>query len=455
MREIRPANRSALRAIIGPVSDACSIQSMIASKRDGLALSYREIEAAVLGFTRGRVSEGQMAALLMAVVLRGMSARETADLTTAMLKSGERLDLSSVPGIKVDKHSTGGVGDKTTLVVAPLVASFGVPVPKMSGRALGHTGGTIDKLECIPGLRTDLSAEQFRQQVGAIGVAIAAQTAEMVPADKKIYALRDATATVESIPLIASSVMSKKLAAGADAIVLDVKAGNGALVRDLAAARELAAAMVEIGAQLGKKTVALVTRMEEPLGHAVGDCVELAEAVSTLKGAGPPDFAELCELVAGHMLVLGGVVRSQEEGEAVARQGLRSGAGLGKLRQLVEAQRGDVAVLDEPETMLRQAELRPVTAERKGYVTGVDARRVGWAVRALKEATGAHKRICGVILHAKTGDRAAVGEPLATVLGARSSGAALDTATGEIAAAYRLGDTPPPSSKLLVDVLGA
>ena len=247
-----------------------NVTEIIARKRDRQELTAEMIAALVSGFVRGEVSEGQMAAFLMAILLNGMSVRESADLTLAMVNTGARLDLSAISGIKVDKHSTGGVGDKTTLVVAPLVAALGVPVPKMSGRGLGHTGGTIDKLEAIPGLTTDLSPERFCAQVAEIGVAIAAQTGRMVPADKLIYALRDATATVESIPLIASSVMSKKLAVGADAILLDVKAGSGAFMPDLARARELAQAMVKIGVQHGKRMVAVVSRMDQPLGRAVG-----------------------------------------------------------------------------------------------------------------------------------------------------------------------------------------
>ncbi len=431
------------------------IRSIIAKKRDGLELTAQEIEEAVNGFTQGLVSEAQMAALLMAIVWRGLSLRETAELTLAMLASGERLDLSSIPGVKVDKHSTGGVGDKTTLVVAPLVAAFGVPVPKMAGRALGHTGGTIDKLECIPGLRTDLSPGQFREQVATIGIAIAAQSAKMTPADKKIYALRDATATVESIPLIASSVMSKKLAAGAEAILLDVKAGKGAFAPDLGAARELASAMVGIGKQLGKKTVALVTRMEQPLGRAVGDCVELVEAIDTLKGAGPPDFVELCELISGYMLVLGGAANNSEQGKMLAREGLSKGVGLKKMRELIEAQGGEAGIIDNPDTLLQQAERRMIVTEQEGFVLSLDARRVGWAIRAYKEAAGQVKHLCGVILHKKEGDRIANGEALATIVGPTSLNSALQVAASEIAASYRFGETAPPKQELLADILGA
>ena len=365
------------------------ITDIIARKRDGKELAEAEIERVVSGFVRGEVGEGPMAALLMAVVLKGMSTAETAALTLAMARSGERLDLSAIPGVKVDKHSTGGVGDKTTLVVAPLVAALGVPVPKMSGRALGHTGGTIEKLEAIPGLSTDLPRDQFRVQVAEIGVAIASQTDDMVPADKMIYALRDATATVESIPLIAASVMSKKLAVGAEAMVLDVKVGAGAFMRDLGRARELAKAMVEIGSRAGRKVVALITRMEQPLGAAVGDAVEMVEAIQTLGGQGPPDLVQLCEVVAGHMLALGGAAASPEAGAGRARQALSSGMGKEKLRQMVAAQGGDARVVDEPESLLESSVRLPVRLGRAGFLAAVEARRIGVTVRRLKEAVGA------------------------------------------------------------------
>ncbi|MDH4180332.1 MAG: thymidine phosphorylase, partial [Armatimonadota bacterium] len=392
-----------------------ALREVIARKRDGLELSAEEIRGVVDAYVSGQMPDSQMAALLMAVVLRGMTARETTDLTLAMVESGQRLDLSAIPGTKVDKHSTGGVGDKTTLVVAPLVAALGVPVPKMSGRALGHTGGTIDKLECIPGLTTDLSPERFCRQVAEIGLAIAAQSDEMVPADKKIYVLRDATATVESVPLIASSVMSKKLAVGADAIVLDVKAGRGAFMPDVEGARALAQAMVDIGARAGKRAVALVTRMDEPLGTAVGDGPELVEAIATLAGRGPADFVELCEIVAGHMLSLAGAASDPDDGRKRAQRGLASGMGLTKLREMIVAQGGRGDVLDDPEVLPGNPERITVSAERDGYVAGIDARRIGLLVRDLKVRAGERKAECGVLLHKKSGDLTA-GEPVATVL---------------------------------------
>lgn len=397
-----------------------SIRKIIADKRDGRELSSDDIARAVQSYVKGDMSEGQMGALLMAIVLRGMTVAETTALTMEMVESGQRLDLTGIPGTKVDKHSTGGVGDKTTLVVAPLVASFGIPVPKMSGRALGHTGGTIDKLECIQGLTTQLSPDRFRAQIRDIGVAIAVQTDAMVPADKRIYTLRDSTATVESIPLIASSIMSKKLAVGADAIVLDVKFGRGAFMQDLASSQALARAMVEVGFQAGKKTVALVTRMEEPLGEAVGDGPELVEAIETLKGGcgGRSDFVELCEIVAGHMLTLGGKTESPKQGRKLARQGLDSGAGLAKFRELILAQGGDDSILGDPEMILRNAIRTPVESPNSGYITEIDAKRIGTISRDLKATWGeSHRRqLCGVWLRIKVGEKVSKGEPLAHII---------------------------------------
>ena len=419
-----------------------AIRDIIAHKRDGGELGRGEIREAVEGCVNGDISDAQMAALLMAIVLRGMTAEETAGLTLAMTDSGERLDLSPIPGIKVDKHSTGGVGDKTTLVVAPLVASLGVPVPKMSGRSLGHTGGTIDKLESVPGLTTALSPERFCRQVAEIGVAIAAQTDNMVPADKKIYALRDATGTIESLPLIASSVMSKKLAVGADAIVLDVKAGRGAFMPDVEQAQELAEAMVDIGRRAGRRVAALVTHMDQPLGTAVGDAVELIEAIETLAGRGPADFAGLCEVVAGHMLALGGAARDPEEGRVRARKAIASEDGLAKLREMLVAQGGSEQVLEDPSALVRQAERVPVLLDEDGYVVGIDARIVGLAVAELKAACGEDRRTCGVLLHKKAGDLA-VGEPVATLLGPSGSVEALARAAARVQTAFEIGECAP------------
>ena len=414
-----------------------------------------------------------MGALLMALYLKGMSVSESAALTLAMANSGERLDLSQqgsaapllswIPGVKVDKHSTGGVGDKTTLVVAPLVAALGVPVPKMSGRALGHTGGTIDKLETIPGLTTALSPERFCRQVAEIGVAIASQTENMAPADKKIYALRDATATVESIPLIAASVMSKKLAVGAEAIVLDVKAGGGAFMRDLESARELARTMLGIGSLAGKRVVALITWMDQPLGAAVGDAAEMVEAIRTLDGQGPSDLVELCGVLAGHMLALGGEAADPEEGAARAHEALRSGAGKAKLREMVVAQGGDGGVLDDPESLLAPAVRVPVELSQVGYVAGIEARQIGLAVRHLKEAAqqgsaaplpswGSAKRLCGVLMEKKTGEVVGA-EPVAFVIGPAEAGEAIAEAAEQVREAFAVSRQAPPSVPLLAEVV--
>lgn len=429
-----------------------SIREAIAKKRDGLELSTQDIGETIDSYLAGRASDAQMAALLMAIVLRGMSERETADLTLAMVASGRRLDLSGIPGTKVDKHSTGGVGDKTTLVVAPLAAALGARVPKMSGRALGHTGGTIDKLGCIPGLRTDLSPERFCRQVAEIGVAIAAQTEEMVPADKKLYALRDATGTVESVPLIASSVMSKKLAVGADAIVLDVKAGRGAFMPDVERARELAQAMVGIGLRAGKQMVALVTRMDDPIGEAVGDGPELVEAIHTLAGQGPADFSELCHIVAGHMLSAGGVARDPEDGRARAARALASGTGLPKLREMVLAQGGAAEVVDDADALIVGAERTPVEAPRDGYVAGIDPRRIGLLVRDLEGVAGERRGECGVLLHKKRGQVVA-GEPVATILAPPGALDSLPEAVVEVQRAFEIAERESAVPAILAAVV--
>ena len=433
---------------------AVDIRDIIAGKRDGAELTPDEISWVVDGYTQGIIPDAPMAALLMAIVLRGMTARETTDLTFAMLNSGDRLDLSSVPGATVDKHSTGGVGDKTTLVVAPLLPTLGGKVPKVSGRALGHTGGTIDKLECVPGLKTELAPEEFVAQATRIGVAICAQSARIAPADRKIYALRNETATVESIPLIASSVMSKKLAVGADAIVLDVKAGRGAFVGSVAEARKLARAMVEIGAGAGRKTVALVTRMDEPLGRAVGDAVELVEAIETLSGRGPRDFVNLCTLVAGHMLAVGGVTADAREGRAMAARALRSGVGLAKLREMVVAQGGDPSVIDEPSLLTKGAAFLPVSLDASGYVSSVDARRIGEIVRDLKAAAGERKSLCGVLVEKKVGDRIGAGEVVAVVVVPETVPAEpVERAKAEVCGSYRVGEAAPRRRRLLAAVV--
>lgn len=392
---------------------------IIAKKRDRQELTREEIEFFITGFTRGDIPDYQAAAWAMAVLLNGMSARETADLTLVMAHSGEVLDLSGVISIAVDKHSTGGVGDKTTLVVEPLVAAGGLPVGKMSGRGLGFSGGTLDKIESIPGFRTDLTTEEFLAQLKEDGLVLTGQTADLAPADGKLYALRDVTATVPSIPLIASSIMSKKIAAGAQAIVLDVKVGRGAFMETLEQARELAETMVSIARHADRRAIALLSDMNQPLGWAVGNALEVLEAIQTLHGNGPPDFVQHCLEVAGHMLHLGQVAADVDTGKELARQALESGQGWAFFRRLVEAQEGDVAYVDHPERLPKARWVEVVPAPHEGYLAEINARVVGET--AVELGAGRAKkgdpidRAVGVVVHHKVGDRVARGEPLFTV----------------------------------------
>ncbi|MBM7854697.1 pyrimidine-nucleoside phosphorylase [Desulfohalotomaculum tongense] len=392
---------------------------LIMKKRQGEELSAEEIDFIVQGYTRGIIPDYQIAAWLMAVYFQKLSARETVDLTMSMVNSGEKLDLSKVPGPKVDKHSTGGVGDKTTLVLAPMVAAAGVPVAKMSGRGLGHTGGTIDKLESIRGFNVSLTQQQFFQQLEKVKVAVVAQTGELAPADKKFYALRDVTATVDDISLISSSIMSKKIAAGAESIVLDVKVGSGAFMRNIDDAFKLARTMVEIGNSVGRNTVALVTDMDQPLGFAVGNAVEVAEAIDTLKGRGPRDLYTLCLELGAQMIAMAGVVPNVEEGKKHLQQLVDSGAALEKMREFITAQNGDAGVVDDPGKLPQAKYQEQVLAGDDGYVQAIAADEVGkvamqlGAGRAAKEDKIDHA--AGLILHKKIGDKVQTGEPLATL----------------------------------------
>jgi pyrimidine-nucleoside phosphorylase len=392
---------------------------IIIKKRDGGELSQAEIEYFVEGYASGDIPDYQAAAWAMAVVLRGMTTRETTDLALAMAHSGEILDLSSAVQIAVDKHSTGGVGDKTTLVVEPVVAACGLPVGKMSGRGLGFTGGTLDKLESIPGFRTDLSTEEFLAQLRDVGLVLTGQTADLAPADGKLYALRDVTGTVQSTPLIASSVMCKKIASGAQAIVLDVKLGNGAFMQDLEDARHLSELMVSIAHLAGRKAVALLSDMNQPLGFAVGNALELKEAIETLHGGGPQDFREHCLVVAGHMLAIGGVTPDAEAGIMLAEQKLTSGGGWERFKTLVKAQGGDVAYVEDPDRLPSAPLMQTVTAPRSGYLSGIHAREVGETAVFL--GAGREKKGdpidhgVGVVIHRKVGERVEAGEPLFTV----------------------------------------
>jgi pyrimidine-nucleoside phosphorylase len=414
---------------------------LVRRKRDGLALSAAQVRDFLEQYGAGTVEEYQMSAFLMAVYFRGMSQEELTALVDVMLGSGAVVDLSAVRGTKVDKHSTGGVGDKVSIVLAPLVAALGVPVPMMSGRGLGHTGGTVDKLETIPGFSTDLSLAAYRRQMQRVGCALIAQTSEVAPLDRRLYALRDVTATVASIPLIASSIMSKKLAEGIDALVLDVKVGNGAFLPDIAQARELARTMIGIGAARGKSVVALLTAMDRPLGHAIGNALEIEECVHALRGEGPTDLRELILALAAEMLVVGGVAETVEAGRAAAAAALDDGRALAKMAEVIEAQGGNPAVLEDPAILPQTDVRRVIEADRAGTVLSMGVRDIGEAAVAL----GAGRRSLGAAIDpavgfhitAKPGDTVAQGQALGTVH-ARSAESA-EGAAQAVQAAIRIG----------------
>ncbi len=390
---------------------------LIETKRDGGALAPEEIRWLVGSYVAGRVPDYQMAAFLMAVYFRGMSEEETVALTQAMAESGERIDLSGVPGVKVDKHSTGGVGDTVTLVLVPLMAAAGLVVAKLSGRSLGHTGGTIDKLEAIPGLRTELTLEEIRRQAERVGAVVADHTADVVPADRLLYELRDVTGTVPSLPLIAGSVLSKKLAGGADAIVLDVKCGDGAFMREEAQARELAETLVRVGNRLGKRFSALITAMDEPLGTAAGNALEVKGAIAVLHGEGPADLREVTLALGAELLLLAGEVGSAEAGRARLADLIAWGRAWAKFRELVAAQGGDVRAIEEPDRLPTAQQVVEVPSPASGYVERLRAHPIGVACGLLgagREVKGqAVDPGAGVELVAKVGDEAARGEPLA------------------------------------------
>jgi len=424
---------------------------IIAKKRDGLELTIEEISFMVKGFTEGRVPDYQMAALAMAIFIRGMNSRETADLTMAMVQSGETVDLSAIKGIKVDKHSTGGVGDTTTLVLAPLVGAAGAPVAKMSGRGLGHTGGTLDKFESIPGFSVELTRDKFIENVNTVKASVVGQTGNLVPADKKLYALRDVTATVNCIPLIASSIMSKKIAAGADAIVLDVKTGSGAFMKTLDESFQLAKAMVDIGTQVGRHTVAVVTTMDQPLGYAVGNALEVQEAIETLKGSGPADLRELCLTLGGHMLKLAGLADSAEAGKEKLVGLLDNGAALAKFKEMIAAQGGNPEVADRPELLPEAAEQVEVKAARGGYVQSMEAESIGIAATILGAGRETKESVVdpavGIVLKKKTGDRVAAGDVLAVLhVNNRDK---VEEVRPRVEKAYKIGAQAPETPKLI------
>lgn len=392
---------------------------LIEKKRDGKALTKKEIRYIIEGYTAGEIPDYQMSAFAMAVFFRGMTEEEMAELTMAMVDSGEKIDLSEIKGIKVDKHSTGGVGDKTTLVLAPLVASAGVPVAKMSGRGLGHTGGTIDKLESIPGFHVEIDNQQFVRLVNQNKIAVVGQTGNLTPADKKLYALRDVTATVNSIPLIASSIMSKKIAAGADAIVLDVKTGSGAFMKNIEESKKLAKAMVKIGENVGKKTIAVISDMSQPLGFAIGNALEVQEAIDTLKGEGPEDLTELCLTLGSYMVYMAEKANSLEKARKLLEQSIASGKALETFKTFVSAQGGDASIVDDPSKLPHSSYTFELKAKEEGYVNEIAADAVGTAAmwlgagRATKDA--AIDLAVGLILHKKIGDYVKKGETFVTI----------------------------------------
>jgi pyrimidine-nucleoside phosphorylase len=392
---------------------------LIEKKRDGHALTKEEIQFIIEGYTKGDIPDYQMSAFAMAVFFRGMTEEETAALTMAMVHSGDMIDLSNIEGIKVDKHSTGGVGDTTTLVLGPLVASVGVPVAKMSGRGLGHTGGTIDKLESVPGFHVEIDNDEFIRLVNQNKIAVIGQTGNLTPADKKLYALRDVTATVNSIPLIASSIMSKKIAAGADAIVLDVKTGAGAFMKDLDGAKQLAKAMVEIGKRVGRRTMAIISDMSQPLGFAIGNALEVKEAIDTLKGEGPKDLEELCLTLGSHMVYLAEKAASLEEARAMLEQAMKDGSALETFKTFLSAQGGDASVVDDPSKLPQAKYQFELEAKEDGYVSEIVADEIGTAAmllgagRATKEST--IDLAVGLVLRKKVGDQVKKGDSLVTI----------------------------------------
>jgi pyrimidine-nucleoside phosphorylase len=426
---------------------------LIERKRDGEELDGEEIAELVLAYARGEVPDYQLAAFCMAVYFQGLSSAETFALTDAMVRSGETIGLGAALGRRVvDKHSTGGVGDKTTLAVGPIVAACGVPFAKMSGRGLGHTGGTLDKLESIPGFRVELTTREFVEQVRETGLAIVGQSADLVPADKMLYALRDVTATVDNVSLIAASIMSKKIAAGADAVVLDVKVGDGAFMKSLADAQVLAETMIALGRRAGRDVVCVLTDMDQPLGCAVGNALEVREAVATLRGGGPPDLRELVLDACSHLLALSDLGVDRGEGRRLAEQAVAEGSALAAYERWVRAQGGD----PDEAALPRAPVVREVAAQRGGYVQRLAALPVGLAALHLgagrREKGDAVDHAVGVVCRRKRGDAVEAGEPLVEIH-ARDDGAAADAA-GHVLAAYELGDEPPRPRPIVLDTLG-
>lgn len=430
---------------------------IIRKKRDGAELSKDEIDSFVMGYVRDEIADYQAAAWCMAIYLNGMTHRETVDLTMAFAHSGDILDLSDTLDFVLDKHSSGGVGDKTTLVVLPLVVACGLPVAKMSGRGLSFTGGTLDKLESIDGYNVNLTMAQFKRQASEIGIVLAGQTADLAPADGKFYALRDVTGTVSSIPLIASSIMSKKIAAGAQGLLLDVKCGSGAFMPDPDSARTLAQIMVDIGESVGLKTTALISDMNQPLGNAVGNALEVVEAIETLRGDGPADFIEHCLIAAGHMLKIAGRSQSEDLSDVLPllSNKLRDGSALEVFRNLVRAQGGDVGQIDHLERLPQAPIQKDITAETAGFIARIDAQEVG--LTALDLGAGRHKKgepvdhAVGIVFHKKVGDTIAAGEPLYTIHARDDESFAI--AAKRLVQAVLISDEGVPGLPLFYDTL--
>jgi pyrimidine-nucleoside phosphorylase len=428
---------------------------LIKAKRDGRALDPAAIEQFIAAYTRGEVPEYQMSAMCMAVFFKGLSPAELGAWTRAMLRSGEELDLSETPGIKVDKHSTGGVGDKVSLSLAPLAAACGVPVPMISGRGLGHTGGTLDKLESIPGFRVDLTVADYRRLVRDVGCCLIGQTATLAPADKKLYALRDVTATVDCIPLIASSIMSKKLAEGIDALVLDVKVGSGAFMKRLEDARTLARTMIGIGTEMKRKVTALLTDMDQPLGRAVGNALEVVEAVDMLRGKAPADYTEVTLALTAEMLVLGGKASTPQQARELLQRAVDDGSALRKLKEIVQAQGGDPRAIDDDSRLPQARATADVASPGNGFVTGIETEAVGLAAVALgagrQKVDSVIDPAVGFTLLRKVGEPVKAGEPLVRVH--YNDEKPLKDVRERLLAAYRIGPVAPPPRPLIVERL--
>jgi pyrimidine-nucleoside phosphorylase len=429
---------------------------LIRRKRDGEELAPEEIDFMVNGYTNGEIPDYQMSAFLMATFFSGMTDREVSRLTECMLASGETVDLSSIPGVKVDKHSTGGVGDKTSFIVAPLAAAAGVVVPMMSGRALGHTGGTLDKLEAIPGFRTNLTVDEFRNQLAEVGLAFIGQSDRLAPADGKLYALRDVTGTVESIPLISSSIMSKKLAEGIDALVLDVKVGSGAFMKKQVDARRLAQAMVGIGRRMDKKVQALITDMNQPLGYAIGNALEIMEASQTLQNAGPADLTKISLELAARMIFLGKKAPSLDDARRTAEKHLVDGSGYKKFKQAVQAQGGNPQALDRFELLPNATGMREITSPRGGYVAAIDAEDIGVASNMI--GAGRDKKddpidpAVGIILEVKAGEKVDAGSVLCRIYYTKED--RVDEAAEMVEDAFRISGQKPDERELILEVVG-